>query len=72
MLRRYSKARSATSATSQNDVTQTCKPPDVEIYEKRVQELTKAVDESQKKAEQVISFCECMFLFHLLINNGSN
>ncbi|TVU16478.1 hypothetical protein EJB05_40046 [Eragrostis curvula] len=52
MLRRYSKARSATTATSQNDVTQTYKPQNVEIYEKRVQELTKAVDESQKKADQ--------------------
>ncbi|XP_062227043.1 kinesin-like protein KIN-14I [Phragmites australis] len=53
MLRRYSKARSATSATSQNDVTQTYKPPNVEIYEKRVQELTKAVEESQKKADRL-------------------
>ncbi|KAK3143436.1 hypothetical protein QOZ80_4AG0300290 [Eleusine coracana subsp. coracana] len=53
MLRRYSKARSATSATSQNDVTQSYKAPNVEIYEKRVQELTKTVDESQKKADQL-------------------
>ncbi|XP_062184363.1 kinesin-like protein KIN-14I [Phragmites australis] len=51
MLRRYSKARSATSAISQNDVTQTNKPQNVEMYEKRVQELTKAVEESQKKAD---------------------
>ncbi|KAG8066613.1 hypothetical protein GUJ93_ZPchr0004g39041 [Zizania palustris] len=51
MLRRYSKARSATSAVSQNDVSQPYKPPSVEIYEKRVEELSKAVDESQKKAD---------------------
>jgi hypothetical protein len=71
MLHRYSKARSATIATSQNDVTQTYKPPNFEIYEKRVQELTKAIDESQKKADHVSIFCECMLLFHfLLINNG--
>lgn len=57
MLRRYSKARSATSAISQNDVTQTYKPQNVEMYEKRVQELTKAVEESQKKADWVSSFC---------------
>ncbi|KAL6651851.1 hypothetical protein ACP70R_010776 [Stipagrostis hirtigluma subsp. patula] len=53
MLRRYSKARSATSATSQNDVSQTYKQPNVEMYEKRVQELTKAFEESQKKADQL-------------------
>ncbi|KAL6844152.1 hypothetical protein ACP4OV_025825 [Aristida adscensionis] len=53
MLRRYSKARSATSATAQNDVSQTYKPPNVEIYEKRVQELTQEVEESQKKADQL-------------------
>uniref|UniRef100_A0A0D9WAV9 Kinesin-like calmodulin-binding protein n=2 Tax=Leersia perrieri TaxID=77586 RepID=A0A0D9WAV9_9ORYZ len=51
MLRRYSKARSATSAVSQNDVSQTYKPPNIEIYEKRVQELSKAVEESEKKAD---------------------
>ncbi|XP_039775302.1 kinesin-like protein KIN-14I [Panicum virgatum] len=53
MLRRYSKARSATSVTSQNDVNQSYKPPNIEIYEKRVQELTKTVEESQKKADQL-------------------
>jgi hypothetical protein len=57
MLPKYSKARSATSANSENDVTQTYKPPNVEIYEKRVRELTKAADESQKKADQVSTFC---------------
>uniref|UniRef100_J3M2F0 Kinesin-like calmodulin-binding protein n=1 Tax=Oryza brachyantha TaxID=4533 RepID=J3M2F0_ORYBR len=51
MLRRYSKARSATSAVSQNDVAQTYKPPNIEIYEKRVQELSKAVEDSEKKAD---------------------
>jgi O6-methylguanine-DNA--protein-cysteine methyltransferase len=51
MLRRYSKARSATSAVSQNDVSQTYKPPNIEIYEKRVQELSKAVEESERKAD---------------------
>nr|AEV40997.1 putative kinesin motor domain-containing protein [Oryza minuta] len=51
MLRRYSKARSATSAVSQNDVSQTYKPPNIEIYEKRVQELSKSVEESERKAD---------------------
>ncbi|KAG2569575.1 kinesin-like protein KIN-14I [Panicum virgatum] len=53
MLRRYSKARSATSVTSQNDINQSYKPPNIEMYEKRVQELTKTVEESQKKADQL-------------------
>lgn len=55
MLRRYSKARSgsATSTVSQNDVSQADKPPNAEMYDKRVQELSKVVDESQKKADQV-------------------
>ncbi|PUZ49390.1 hypothetical protein GQ55_7G322300 [Panicum hallii var. hallii] len=53
MLRRYSKARTATSVTSQNDVNQSYKPPNIEMYEKRVQELTKTVEESQKKADRL-------------------
>lgn len=55
MLRRYSKARSGsvTSTVSQNDVSQVDKQPHVETYEKRVQELSKEVDESQKKADQL-------------------
>ncbi|KAM3390190.1 hypothetical protein ACQJBY_012024 [Aegilops geniculata] len=55
MLRRYSKARSgsATSTVSQNDVSQADKPPNAEMCDKRVQELSKVVDESQKKADQL-------------------
>lgn len=58
MLRRYSKARSgsATSTVSQNDVSQAEKTPNGEMYDKRVQELSKEVDESQKKADQVSYF----------------
>jgi hypothetical protein len=55
MLRRYSKARTSTSVTSQND-NQSYKPPNIEMYEKRVQELTKTVEESQKKADRVSTF----------------
>uniref|UniRef100_A0ACD5YAL9 Uncharacterized protein n=1 Tax=Avena sativa TaxID=4498 RepID=A0ACD5YAL9_AVESA len=55
MLRRYSKARngSATSTVSQNDVSLTDKSPTGEMYDKRVLELSKEVDESQKKADQL-------------------
>lgn len=62
MLRRYSKARSATSAVSQNDVSQTYKPPNIEIYEKRVQELSKAVEESERKADLVSGFSRKIIL----------
>ncbi|KAM0887127.1 hypothetical protein ACQ4PT_029271 [Festuca glaucescens] len=55
MLRRYSKARSgsATSTVSQNDVSQADKPANAEMYDKRVQELSREIDESQKKADQL-------------------
>jgi hypothetical protein len=56
MLRRYSKARSGNSVTSQNDVNQAYKPPNIEMFEKRVQELTKTAEDSQKKADQVSTF----------------
>jgi hypothetical protein len=58
MLRRYSKARSgsATSTVSQNDVSQADKPANAEMYDKRVQELSREIDESQKKADQVSYF----------------
>lgn len=59
MLRRYSKARcgSATSTVSQNDVSQADKLPNAEMHDKRVQELSKVVDESQKKADEVSLHC---------------
>ncbi|XP_047063340.1 kinesin-like protein KIN-14I [Lolium rigidum] len=55
MLSRYSKARSgsATIMVSQNDVSQADMPGNVEMYDKRVQELSREIDESQKKADQV-------------------
>jgi hypothetical protein len=58
MLPRYSKARSgsATIMVSQNDVSQADKPGNVEMYDKRVQELSREIDESQKKADQVSYF----------------
>ncbi|PQQ15247.1 Kinesin-like calmodulin-binding protein [Prunus yedoensis var. nudiflora] len=52
MLRRYSKARSATSGSTNGDLSNNFKPSDVEMYEKRVQDLSKAVEESQRNADQ--------------------
>lgn len=53
MLRRYSKARSAASGSVNGDLSNSSKPSSVEVYEKRVQELSKAVEESQRNTDQV-------------------
>ena len=51
MLRRYSKARSAAAGggSLNGDISSNSKPPNMELYEKRVQELSKLIEESQKK-----------------------
>ncbi|BBH08140.1 ZWICHEL kinesin-like calmodulin-binding protein [Prunus dulcis] len=54
MLRRYSKARSATSGSTNGDLSNNFKPSDVEMYEKRVQDLSKSVEESQRNADQLL------------------
>lgn len=53
MLRRYSKARSIASASIQGDIAQSPRAPSVDAYEKRLQELTKTVELSQRKADCV-------------------
>lgn len=56
MLRRYSKARSAAGGSMNGvngDLSNNFKPSTVELYEKRVQDLSKAVEESQRNADQV-------------------
>lgn len=53
MLRRYSKARSAANGPVNGDITQKPKSPSMSVYEKRAQELSKAVEESQRNADQV-------------------
>ncbi|GMI68275.1 ZWICHEL, KINESIN-LIKE CALMODULIN-BINDING PROTEIN, POTATO KINESIN-LIKE CALMODULIN-BINDING PROTEIN [Hibiscus trionum] len=54
MLRRYSKARSVANGSVNGDVSNNFKPPSVEVYEKRVQDLSKAVEESQKNTNQLL------------------
>ncbi|KAJ6809319.1 kinesin-like protein KIN-14I [Iris pallida] len=54
MLRRYSRARSIAGGTIQSDVPKEIKPPSVEVYDKRVEELSKAVEESQKNADKLL------------------
>ena len=53
MLRRYSKARSGAGGSINGDLSANSKPPNVDVYEKRVQDLSKALEESQKNANQV-------------------
>ncbi|KAI3830579.1 hypothetical protein MKW92_002766 [Papaver armeniacum] len=53
MLRRYSKARSAANGPVNGDITQKPKSPSMSVYEKRAQELSKAVEESQRNADQL-------------------
>ncbi|KAG5089288.1 hypothetical protein JHK86_001900 [Glycine max] len=52
MLRRYSKARSAAGGPLNEDISNDFKPSNLELYEKRVQELSKLVEESQRNADQ--------------------
>ncbi|MBA0608177.1 hypothetical protein Godav_020419, partial [Gossypium davidsonii] len=54
MLRRYSKARSVANGSVNGDVSNNFKPPSLEEYEKRVQDLSKAVEESQKNTNQLL------------------
>ncbi|CAJ2635980.1 unnamed protein product [Trifolium pratense] len=54
MLRRYSKARSSSGGSSLNgDVSNNSKPPNLESHEKRIQDLSKLVEESQRNADQL-------------------
>ncbi|CAF1717227.1 kinesin-like protein KIN-14E [Brassica napus] len=55
MLRRYSKARSAAnSLVSGGDISCSSKPQNLEVYEKRVQDLSKAFEESQRKNDMLM------------------
>jgi len=55
MLRRYSKARSvaASGGSLNGDISSNSKPPNMELYEKHVQELSKLIEEFQKNVDQV-------------------
>lgn len=54
MLRRYSKARSAASGSVNGDLSNNVKTPSIEVFEKRVQDLSKTVEESQRNADQLL------------------
>ncbi|WZZ37525.1 hypothetical protein YC2023_020926 [Brassica napus] len=55
MLRRYSKARyAANSLVNGGDISCSSKPQNLEVYENRVQDLSKAFEESQKKNDKLM------------------
>lgn len=54
MLRRYSKSRSAASGSYQGDISHSVKSPaSLDVHEKRISELSKALEESQRNTDQV-------------------
>lgn len=54
MLRRYSKTRSSPTGSLDKEISTEFKSPNLESYEKRVQDLTKAVEDSQRMADQLM------------------
>lgn len=60
MLRRYSKTRSSPTGSLDKEISSDFKPQNLELNEKRVQELTEAVEDSQRKADQVSLRLDCM------------
>eukprot|EP00250_Pteridium_aquilinum_P011824 c20331_g1_i1 orf=2-3601(-) len=62
MLRRYSKTRQVTNGALQSSgdsVVANVKPPGIEIYEKRVEEMSKSLEEAQKKMDQLAEELRC-------------
>ncbi|XP_024529488.1 kinesin-like protein KIN-14I [Selaginella moellendorffii] len=56
MLRRYSRTRSVANGAIQSNgesAVPNFKPPGIEVYEKHVQDMSRLLDESQKKADQL-------------------
>ncbi|MED6143508.1 Kinesin-like protein KIN-14E [Stylosanthes scabra] len=53
MLRRYSKARTTAGGSLNEDISSNFKSPNSESYEKRIQDLSKAAEESKRNADQL-------------------
>ena len=53
MLRRYSKERSGAGGSISGDLSTNSKLPNGDVYEQRVKDLSKALEESQKNANRV-------------------
>ncbi|CAH9098359.1 unnamed protein product [Cuscuta epithymum] len=54
MLRRYSKARTASNGSVITDLPNNAKMPNTDSYEKRIEELTSALEESRKKVNELL------------------
>ncbi|KAG1326820.1 kinesin-like protein KIN-14I [Cocos nucifera] len=54
MLRRYSKAHFAAGRATHGDFSQTINLPSLDMYEKRMQELSRAAEESQKNTDRLL------------------
>ncbi|KAL7223648.1 hypothetical protein ACSBR1_025158 [Camellia fascicularis] len=54
MLRRYSKARYIAGGSINGDLSNNFRPPSVDVHEERIQHLSKALEESQKNANQLL------------------
>nr|GLL19033.1 kinesin-like protein KIN-14E isoform X1 [Ipomoea trifida] len=54
MLRRYSKTRSASNGSVNGDLSNNSKTPNMDVYEKRIQDLTRALEESKKKVNELL------------------
>lgn len=57
MLRRYSKARSSANSSVNGDVPNNLKTANTDINERRIQDLSRALEESQKKVNDVSDIC---------------
>jgi hypothetical protein len=53
MLRRYSKTRSSPTSSLDKEISNEFKSPNSESYEKRVQDLTKVLEDSKRNVDQV-------------------
>jgi hypothetical protein len=66
MLRRYSRTRNVPNGQAQGTEPRapvaTPKPPGIEVYEKHVQEMSKLLEESQRKIDQVIHSAPSLFV----------
>ncbi|XP_031096108.1 kinesin-like protein KIN-14E [Ipomoea triloba] len=54
MLRRYSKARSSSNGSVNGDLSNNGKSPKMDVYEKCIQDLSRALEESEKKISELV------------------
>lgn len=66
MLRRYSKARSSSNGSVNGDLSNNGKSPKMDVYEKCIQDLSRALEESEKKISEVsdVDFRSRFYIFY--------